>query len=83
MESVPTLFFSPFCPHCQSVLEAIGPLFNDRDLELLVRTPSHIERKQIQQLPALYLPERTFNLKQPHVLVGSEIPSLLNTLAEQ
>ena len=76
----PVFFYSNLCPICPAVLIPCIDFFVSRKIQLVVRRPYLSEQTQLPGLPALYLPGALCLSKQPHVLVGENIPEWLVTI---
>lgn len=76
----PVFFYSNLCPICPAVLTSCADFFISRKIPLVARRPYLSEQRQLPGLPALYVPGALCISKEPHVLVGENIPEWLVTI---
>lgn len=82
MGPVVTFFYSPFCRHCPVALERVTKILLDAGLSFIARMPFASERAKLTGIPALYIPANTLNRPEPYLLVGGQLPDLLQTLLD-
>lgn len=83
MKHYPVLFYSPYCPICPNVIKFAVEHFSKKDITLMIRMPNLQEKILVTGLPALFIPKELWNLDQPYLLIGSDIPKWLKDLDKQ